>query len=324
VLFIPSGPGTCRHARWYNPRVTEQNWGQALARTRKAAFGRIANLLGATQLDQEFWDDLEAGLIQADLGMDVVMHLIDDLRSRARAQGLTTAEEVILLLKDQLAASLQPHTLDLADSPTVIMLIGVNGSGKTTTAARLGMQFKTSGRHVLLAAADTYRAAAGEQLGIWGERLNLDVIRGEPGTDAGAVVHQACQQALREKVDVLLVDTSGRMHTEHNLMEELKKLVRVAGKVIPGAPHEILLVLDATTGQNGLQQARTFAQAVPITAVVLAKLDSSAKGGVGFAVQQTLGVPIAFVGLGEKADDLSPFEPQAYADGLLKDHREGQ
>jgi len=298
--------------------VTERLWGQALARTRKAAFGRVATLFGATELDHAFWEDLEAALILADMGMDAVLALTDDLRVQAKAQGITTRNELLQALQALLASRLTTRSLNLSSPPSVIMLIGVNGSGKTTTAARLGKRLQETGRRVLFAAADTYRAAASEQLNIWGERLGIEVERGPSGSDAGAIVHQACERALKNRVDVLLVDTSGRMHTEHNLMEELKKLVRVAGKVIPGAPHEMLLVLDATTGQNGLQQARSFAQEVPLSGVILAKLDSSAKGGVGFAVQSNLDLPILFVGLGEGAHDLAPFEPHAFALGLLE------
>jgi len=264
-----------------------------------------------------FWENLEAGLIQADLGVDLVLDVIEQLQVESRQEGFTGTNEVLGALQKHLIEKLQVRPVHLIEKPTVIMLIGVNGSGKTTSAARLAQRFLDDGKRVLIAAADTYRAAAGEQLQIWGARLGVEIIQGEPGSDPGAVVYAAGQAALSQNADVLLVDTSGRMHTEHNLMEELKKVNRVAGKVIPGAPHETILVLDATTGQNGLQQAKAFAKAVPLSGVILAKLDSSAKGGVGFAVQSALELPILFVGLGESAGDLAIFNPRAYTDSLL-------
>lgn len=299
--------------------MTESTWGQALARTRKAAFGRLAALFGATELSPAFWEDLEAGLIQADLGVDLVLGMLDQLQEETRQEGYTTTTDVLTALQGRLIQQLDARPFHLDETPTVVTLIGVNGSGKTTSAARLAQHLLGAGKTVLIAAADTYRAAAGEQLQIWGSRLGVDVIQGAPGSDPGAVVYEAGQAALGRKTDVLLVDTSGRMHTEHNLMEELKKIMRVAGKVIPGAPHENILILDATTGQNGLQQAKAFAAAVPLTGIILAKLDSSAKGGVGFAVQHALGLPILFVGLGESAGDLAAFDPQAYTESLLRD-----
>jgi fused signal recognition particle receptor len=193
----------------------------------------------------------------------------------------------------------------------------VNGSGKTTTIGRLAYRWTQSGRRVLLAGADTYRAAASEQLALWGDRLGIDVIIGHPGSDPGAVVYNASEAATARGVDDLLIDTSGRMHTHHNLMAELQKVCRVAGKVIVDAPHEVLLVLDATTGQNGLAQTKAFSEAIAITGVIIAKLDSSARGGVGFAVVSELHLPIRYVGLGEKPQDLIPFEPESYVDGLL-------
>jgi fused signal recognition particle receptor len=201
--------------------------------------------------------------------------------------------------------------------PAIILLVGVNGSGKTTTAAKLGKLFSKQGKLVLLAAADTYRAAAVDQLQVWGERLNLPVIAGQPNADPGAVAYDAVQAGLARKFDLVLVDTAGRLHTRFNLMEELKKVYRVVGKALPGAPHAIWLVLDATTGQNALQQARAFKDAVKVNGIILAKLDSSARGGMAFAIQRELGLPILYAGLGEKADDLTPFDPEAFVDGLL-------
>jgi len=207
--------------------------------------------------------------------------------------------------------------MDLSHQPTVIFLVGVNGSGKTTTAAKLGRLFSLSGKKVLLAAADTYRAAAIDQLQVWADRLGLPIIAGQPDSDPGAVAFDAIQSALARKFDVVLVDTAGRLHTRYNLMEELKKVHRVVGKALPGAPHLVLLVLDATTGQNALLQAKAFQAAVQVNGVILAKLDSSAHGGMAFAIQKELGLPIYFAGLGEKPEDLTPFDRVAFVEGIL-------
>jgi len=196
-------------------------------------------------------------------------------------------------------------------------MVGVNGSGKTTSIGRLAYRWIRSGKKVILAAADTYRAAATEQLELWGERLGTELIKGLPGSDPGAVVYNACEAAVARNADALLIDTSGRMHTHHNLMSELQKICRVAGKVIDEAPHKVLLVLDATTGQNGISQAKAFNEAIQLDGVIIAKLDGSARGGVGFAVVSELDLPILYVGLGENPQDLVPFNPESYIDGLL-------
>lgn len=300
-----------------------ETWLEALARTRRAAFGRLGALLGVSQLPPDFWDQLEAALIQADLGPGTVQALLVAVRKEA-AEGRFRPEDLRQLLRGELLSRLPITPASEPEArPWVIMVVGVNGSGKTTTAARLARRWQQAGRSVLLAAADTYRAAAGEQLSLWGERLGLEVICGQPGGDPGAVVYDAAQAAAARHIDVLIVDTSGRMHTRHNLMAELQKVCRVAGKVIPGAPHQVLLVLDATTGQNGISQAKAFAEAAGVTGVVLAKLDSSARGGVGFAVASELRLPLAYVGLGEGPDDLEPFDAEAYVDGLLADDSGG-
>ncbi len=200
--------------------------------------------------------------------------------------------------------------------PSVILLVGVNGSGKTTTAAKLGSRFAKEGRKVLLVAADTFRAAAVDQLQVWAERVNLPVVAGQAGADPGAVVFDAVQSAVSKGFELVLVDTAGRLHTRFNLMEELKKVVRVSGKALPGAPHAVWLVLDATTGQNALVQARAFKEAVGVSGVILAKLDSSARGGMAFAIQHELGLPILYAGLGERAEDLQPFDPDAFVRGI--------
>lgn len=295
-------------------------WMEGLSRTRKVAFGRIATMFGATDIDEDTWDELEAILIQADLGSDTALEVIHRLQDVVFEQGLTRTDELQNSLHDELVARLDPPPpLEFGlQKPAVILLVGVNGSGKTTTAAKLGKLFSNQGRRVMLAAADTYRAAAVDQLQVWGQRLNVPVIAGQPNADPGAVAFDAVQAAQARGADILLVDTAGRLHTRFNLMEELKKVHRVVGKALPGAPHAIWLVLDATTGQNALSQARAFKEAVKVTGIILAKLDSSAKGGMAFAIQKQLGLPILFAGLGEKPEDLTPFDRQAFVNGILQ------
>lgn len=301
-----------------------QKWASGLARTRKAAFGQIATFFGASEITSDTWQELEALLIQSDLGVDTAQDIIASLNKEVSSRGITSTQEFTDLLRDTLRKRLTtPPLIDLSyHHPAVIMLVGVNGSGKTTTAAKLGKLFTLEGKQVLLAAADTFRAAAVDQLQEWGARLSVPVISGAPNADPGAVAYDAVQAAIARKVDILIVDTAGRLHTRTNLMEELKKVHRVIGKALPGAPHEVWLVLDATTGQNALQQARIFKEAVQVTGVILAKLDSSARGGMAFAIQQSLGLPILFAGLGEKPEDLQIFNPDAFVDGILKKETE--
>lgn len=298
--------------------MTFDRWRNALRRTRLGPLRQLAGLFGATHLEEGFWDDLEAALIQADVGVGPTMDLIDSLRRAAEDEGWESGEDVRQGLRRELSERIRVDRRETANgSPHMILVVGVNGSGKTTTVARLARRWQARGADVVLAAGDTFRAAAAEQLAEWAERLDVPLIRGEPGSDPGAVIYNASETALRRGADVLIADTSGRMHTSHNLMAELKKVHRVAGKVIDGSPHEVLLVLDATTGQNGISQARSFVEAVPVSGVVLAKLDSSAKGGVVVSISQELGLPLRYVGLGETVDDLAPFDEDAFLDGLL-------
>lgn len=293
-------------------------WKDSLDRTRKAGFGRIATFFGATEIKADTWDELEGLLIQADLGVDTTLSVIENLKNKVADEGLIRSEELMQALKDDLMNRLTPaEPLPLENDPTVILLVGVNGSGKTTTAAKLGKLYSNDGKKALLVAADTYRAAAIDQLQVWAERLNLPIIAGQPDSDPGAVAFDGIQSALARKYDVVLVDTAGRLHTRYNLMEELKKVHRVVGKALPGAPHVVLLVLDATTGQNALMQAKAFQQAVHVNGVILSKLDSSAHGGMAFAIQQELALPIYYAGLGEKPEDLQPFDREAFIDGIL-------
>lgn len=293
-------------------------WKESLDRTRKASFGRIASFLGTSEITADTWEGLEALLIQADLGVETTQSVIANLKQKVLDAGIIQSEEFAQALEQELIARLTPPpALDLSNDPTVILLVGVNGSGKTTTAAKLGKLFNNSGKKVLLVAADTFRAAAIDQLQVWAERLNLPIIAGQPESDPGAVAYDAIQSALARKYDVVLIDTAGRLHTRYNLMEELKKIHRVVGKALPGAPHSVLLVLDATTGQNALLQAKAFQAAVQVNGVILAKLDSSAHGGMAFAIQKELNLPIYYAGLGEKPEDLQPFDRESFVKGIL-------
>ena len=293
-------------------------WKDGLSRTSKAAFGQIASLLGATEITEETWDDLETLLIQADMGIETASSVLESLKRIQRTEGLIRANELFVALRQELRARLEsPPALSLNHKPTIILVVGVNGSGKTTTIAKLASRFNSEGRKILLGAADTFRAAAMDQLQVWGDRLKVEVIVGASESDPGAVAFNAVQAGVARSVDIVMIDTAGRLHTRFNLMEELKKVNRVVGKALEGAPHEVWLVLDATTGQNALQQARSFKDAVHVTGVILSKLDSSARGGMAFAIQRELGLPILFAGLGEKPEDLQPFDPDAFVDGIL-------
>ena len=293
-------------------------WKDGLSRSSKAAFGQIATLLGVTEISEELWDDLEALLIQADLGVETTISVLDEMENRVDQDGITKTGELRNVLRQELRKRLDnPPELKLNQKPTVILIVGVNGSGKTTTIAKLGKHFTEQGYSVLLGAADTYRAAAVEQLENWAERLNLPIISGQQGGDSAAVAFDTVQAGINRNSDIILVDTAGRLHTRFNLMEELRKVNRVTGKALPGAPHAVWLVMDATTGQNALHQARAFKDAVKVSGVILAKLDSSARGGMAFAIQKELGLPIIFAGLGEKPDDLEPFDPDRFIDSIL-------
>lgn len=293
-------------------------WRNGLAKSSKTTFGRLATLFGATDITRDTWDELEALLVQADLGIETAADILDSLQRLVRSRGLTRSEDLSEALRAELRARLAtPPALVWSEKPSVLMVVGVNGSGKTTTIAKIARRFQAEGKFLLFGAADTFRAAAVDQLQVWGDRLNVDVISGAPESDPGAVAFNAVQSGVARKVDLVIVDTAGRLHTRFNLMEELKKVRRVIGKAMPGSPHAVWLVLDATTGQNALQQAKAFKAAVGVTGVILSKLDSSARGGMAFAIQRELDLPILFAGLGEKPEDLIPFDPDAFVDGIL-------
>jgi fused signal recognition particle receptor len=297
----------------------------SLTRTRDAVFGRVVTLLGQSDVTAETWDELEATLIQADMGAALAGDVIERLRDVASDQGIVHAQALKSALKAELRSRLgDARPLELKSKPTVIALVGVNGSGKTTSAAKMGRFYQMRGRSVMLAAADTFRAAAVDQLQAWGERLGLPVIAGQPNADPGAVAYDAVVAAQARRMDVLIVDTAGRLQTKYNLMEELKKVSRVMAKALPGAPHETLLVLDAITGQNAISQARAFKEASNVSGVILAKLDSSAKGGMAFAVRSELNLPIMFVGTGEHFEDFAEFDPDKFVSGLLDTGIEGK
>jgi fused signal recognition particle receptor len=293
-------------------------WRNGLAKTSKATFGQIATLLGASEINDETYEELEALLIKADLGIETSESLLEVLWERERQEGITKSADLTTVLRQELRQRLDARPeLDFSSKPTIILIVGVNGSGKTTTIAKLGKRYLAQGMKVMFGAADTYRAAAVDQLQVWGDRLDIPVIAGQREGDPGAVAYDTVQAAVARNYDLVFIDTAGRLHTRYNLMEELKKVHRVVGKALPGAPHSVWLVMDATTGQNALQQAHAFKESANVTGIILAKLDSSARGGMAFAIQQELELPIIFAGLGESAEDLQPFDPDLFVDGIL-------
>jgi fused signal recognition particle receptor len=295
---------------------------EAVSRTRENLAERIEDVVSiGKEIDRATLDDLEATLIGADLGTTTTHEVLGKLRDKADRKQIRDVNELKRLLKEQLLAILNstgslPVT-KVDGTPEVIMVVGVNGAGKTTTIGKLAHVFRAQGKTVLLCAADTFRAAAIEQLEIWGQRTGTEVIKTKSGGDPAAVLFDALQSATARKTDYVIVDTAGRLHTKQNLMLELEKMKRTAQRIVPGAPHETLLVMDATTGQNGLQQARQFTQSSGVTGIVLTKLDGTAKGGVVIAISRELGLPVRFVGVGEKASDLLPFNPKDFVDSLF-------
>jgi fused signal recognition particle receptor len=302
---------------------------QGLEKTRRGVFSEITRLFDRGAIDDELYEDLEMLLIQADVGWDVSQQLVSGLRERVEQEHIINPADAREILRLEMIELLELATRNRKVKilqrgvPFVIMVVGVNGVGKTTSIAKLAAYHQQFGRTVLLAAGDTFRAAAIDQLKVWGERLNCPVIAHQQGADPGAVVFDAMAAAHTRNVDVLIVDTAGRLHTKFNLMEELKKLRRIMQKHVEDAPQEVLLVIDATTGQNGLVQAKKFAESVDITDIMIAKLDGTAKGGIAFSVAKELGTPISYVGTGEKATDLAEFRPETYVDSLFFGTGEG-
>ena len=295
---------------------------EAVSRTRENLAERIEDVVSiGKEIDRSTLDDLEATLMGADLGTTTTHEVLEKLREKADRKQIKDVDELKRLLKEELLTILTstnswPVT-KVDGAPEVILVVGVNGTGKTTTIGKLAQVFRAQGKTVLMCAADTFRAAAIEQLEIWGQRTGTEVIKTKAGGDPSAVLFDALQSATARKTDYVIVDTAGRLHTKQNLMQELEKMTRTAQRIVPGAPHETLLVMDATTGQNGLQQARLFTQSAGVTGIVLTKLDGTAKGGVVVAISRELGLPVRFVGVGEKAGDLLPFDAQEFVESLF-------
>jgi fused signal recognition particle receptor len=293
---------------------------QGLAKTRDVFLGVASLFRLRGRVDKSFLQELEKRLYLADVGNAATQEIVERVRQAFLDREI--GKDVEIFVKDQLKALVTTEASGLnyaLSGPTVIMVAGVNGSGKTTSIAKLAYRLKDEGKKVMVAACDTFRAAAVEQLTIWSERLGCDIVKSQQGSDPASVAHDACERARARNFDVLIVDTAGRLHTQTHLMRELEKIFRVVSKQIPGAPHEVLLVLDSTTGQNAVLQAETFKKTVQCTGIILAKLDGTAKGGAIFTIKQKLGLPVKFVGVGEKLEDLEPFDPDAYVEALFAD-----
>ncbi|MCM3672950.1 signal recognition particle-docking protein FtsY [Peribacillus simplex] len=299
---------------------------QGLTKTRNSFTGRVNELVARyRKVDEDFFEELEEILIQADVGFDTVMELIDQLKMEVKLRNISDTREVQSVISEKLVEIYQgddeaTSSLNIQEEGlTVILFVGVNGVGKTTTIGKLAHKFKTEGESVVLAAGDTFRAGAIEQLEVWGERVGVSVIKQGEGSDPAAVMFDAIQAAKARKADILICDTAGRLQNKVNLMKELEKVKRVIEREVPGAPHEVLLALDATTGQNALVQAKTFKEATNVSGIVLTKLDGTAKGGIVLAIRNELAIPVKFVGLGEKMDDLQEFDAEKYVYGLFAD-----
>ncbi|MCL4695161.1 MAG: signal recognition particle-docking protein FtsY [Candidatus Hydrogenedentes bacterium] len=293
-----------------------------LSKTRDNLSGSVRRVFGGRSVvDDDLLEELEEIFIGADFGVEATMAIIEDMRALAKERRVNSPDAFVNMLKEELTKTLQPgdHTLSwqTAEGPHVTLIAGVNGSGKTTTAGKLSAHLTQQGKTVMLGAADTFRAAAVEQLTIWSERTGVPIIKHKDGADPAAVAFDAADAAASRGIDCLLIDTAGRLHTKVTLMEELKKIQRVVAKRVPGAPHEVLLVLDATTGQNGLQQAKVFTEALHVTGIVLTKLDGTAKGGIAVAIQRQLGIPIKLIGVGEAVEDLQPFNAREFVDAIF-------
>jgi fused signal recognition particle receptor len=295
---------------------------EAVSRTRESLGERIESVIALTrEVDESTLEELEMSLLASDLGVTTTTEIIDALRERAKRQQIRDGAELKDLLKEQLKAILdeqQRPVRVVTTPPEVIMMVGVNGTGKTTTSGKMAAYFRAQGKSVLLCAADTFRAAAIEQLEVWGQRSGVEIIKTRQGGDPSAALFDSLQAAKARSTDVLLVDTAGRLHTKNSLMAELDKMRRTTQRFIPDAPHEVLLVMDATTGQNGLQQARLFTESAGVTGIVLTKLDGTAKGGIAVAIARELKLPVRYVGVGEKIEDLLPFDSGAFVDSLLE------
>jgi fused signal recognition particle receptor len=301
-------------------KISLEKLKSGLFKTKENLFGKISKVVGLhKKIDQELLSELEEILIKADVGPGTTEKIIEGIKREAKVKGAEDSERIVELLKDQIVSILghQRVSDDSLFSPHVIMMVGVNGTGKTTSIAKLAKKYSDEGKKVLVAACDTFRAAALEQLSIWAQRVGVEMIRSLPNQDPASVAFDAIKSASARKFDLVIADTAGRLHTKINLMEELKKIKRVMGKALEGAPHEVLLVLDATTGQNGISQVQLFEEAVGVTGIFLTKLDGTAKGGIIIATADELKVPVKYVGLGEKPDDFQPFDPVEFTEALF-------
>jgi fused signal recognition particle receptor len=300
-------------------KKTVEKLAAGLSRTRKMFIGSLKSLLSGRKLDGQLLDDLEETLIQADMGVASAMRIREDLQQAFTEKKIEKGDQAIEFLKDEIKKYWPESDRSVhlaAEGPTVILVAGINGCGKTTSVAKLAYRFKAEGKKVCLAAADTFRAAAVQQLTIWSERIGVDIISGS-GNDPAAVVFDACDAATARDADILLVDTAGRLHTQDNLMRELTKIRDVVARKIPGAPHEVLLVLDGTTGQNAINQAKAFSAAIDVTGIFLAKLDGTAKGGIVVAIRNEVNLPVKFIGIGEGYEDVEPFDPEQFVEALF-------
>ncbi|MFN8439340.1 MAG: signal recognition particle-docking protein FtsY [Caldilineaceae bacterium] len=299
----------------------EEQIEQSLQKTRTGVFGRIGQIFQQNEITDELWDQLEETLIRGDVGMTTTEELVNSTRERVRTEGVKATVDAYLVLKQEMVKLLksdEPLHIDEPRILTVVLVVGVNGSGKTTSIGKMAYLYRKRGRKVLLGAADTFRAAAIDQLKVWGERAGVEVIAHEPGADPGAVIFDAIRASQESRqADLLIVDTAGRLQTKFNLMKELEKIKAVAGKQVHRAPHEVLLVLDGSTGQNAISQAKSFKESAGVTGLVLTKLDGTAKGGAVLSIKRELGVPVRFIGTGEKIGDFALFDPVAFVEGLL-------
>jgi fused signal recognition particle receptor len=296
---------------------------QGLSKTKKSLLGKITEAVGLSKrIDQELLNQLEEILLKGDVGVKATEKIIQDLKNRVKDEKIEDPQKITEIIKEEIlitlkGSSVSTNTLSYDTKHLIIMIVGVNGTGKTTSIAKLAKRYSDMGKKVLVAACDTFRAAALEQLSIWAQRAGVEIIKSQPNQDPASVAFDAVKSALSRDIDVVIVDTAGRLHTKYNLMEELKKIKRVMGKSLEGAPQEILLVLDATTGQNGISQAEMFNQAVGLSGIILAKLDGTAKGGIVIAIASELKIPVRYIGIGEKIDDLEEFDPKDFVEALF-------
>ncbi|MCB0011795.1 MAG: signal recognition particle-docking protein FtsY, partial [Anaerolineales bacterium] len=290
-----------------------KNLRESLRRTRRSVFGQIVNVLGTGEIDDETWEDLEALLLQADMGVPTTLALIEAMQTRVREEGIYRADELLSTMKQamlELLVDPPEFALERPRQLTVVLVVGVNGAGKTTSIGKLARYYRQKGRNVMMAAGDTFRAAAIDQLRVWSERADVPIVAGQPGGDAAATIYDGIRAARARGADLLLADTAGRLHTKFNLMQEIEKVRAVCARSVHDAPHEVLLVIDAPTGQNALVQAAKFKESIGVTGVILTKLDGTAKGGMVFPIYRELGLPVRFVGTGEGIDDIAPFDKE--------------